>query len=121
MKIKTKQDLSAPNLMDEKLKALSNAEQQIVERAASHFNQEIINEIYLSPLSEAQRHELINSLVVEKVSPSKWIIKINHNEVHSIEFGTRERTEIPFLLRAKIKAQANIKRIINQEFKRGKI
>ena len=106
--------------MDEKLKAFSNAEQQIIERTVSHFKQEIINELNLSPLSEVKRQEIINSLVVEKVSPSKWNIKLNHKEVYSIEFGTREQSEVPFLLRANIKAQANIKRIINQEFKHGK-
>ena len=106
--------------MDEKLKAFSNAEQQIIERTVSHFKQEIINELNLSPLSEVKRQEIINSLVVEKVSPSKWNIKLNHKEVYSIEFGTREQSEVPFLLRANIKAQANIKRIIKQEFNLGR-
>lgn len=121
MKIKANLQNSTSSLVVETLVALTKAEEQIVEKAAKQLKQEIINELNLSSLDETKKQEMIAGLEIEKVSPSKWILKINHDEVQTIEFGTRDRDEEPFLLRAKLKAQANLNNILktelNQSFK----
>lgn len=121
MKIKANLQNSTSSLVGETLAALTKAEEQIVEKAAKQLKQEIIDELNLSSLDETKKQEMIAGLEIEKVSPSKWILKINHDEVQTIEFGTRDRDEEPFLLRAKLKAQANLNNILktelNQSFK----
>lgn len=121
MKIKANLQNSTSSLVVETLAALTKAEEQIVEKAAKQLKQEIIDELNLSSLDETKKQEMIAGLEIEKVSPSKWILKINHDEVQTIEFGTRDRDEEPFLLRAKLKAQANLNNILktelNQSFK----
>lgn len=124
MKIKANLQNSTSSLVGETLAALTKAEEQIVEKAAKQLKQEIINELNLSSLDETKKQEMIAGLEIEKVSPSKWILKINHDEVQTIEFGTRDRDEESFLLRAKLKAQANLNNILktelNQSFKKPK-
>jgi len=121
MKIKANLQNSTSSLVGETLAALTKAEEQIVEKAAKQLKQEIINELNLSSLDETKKQEMIAGIEIEEVSPSKWILKINHDEVQTIEFGTRDRDEEPFLLRAKLKAQANLNNILktelNQSFK----
>ena len=121
MKIKTNLQNSNSNLVDEQLAALTRAEEQIVEKVTNQFKQEIINELNLSSLDETKKQEIIAGIEIEEVSPSKWILKINHDEVQTIEFGTRDQDEEPFLLQAKLKAEANLnntlKTELNQSFK----
>ncbi len=121
MKIKANLQNSNSNLVDEQLAALTRAEEQIVEKVTNQFKQEIINELNLSSLDETKKQEMIAGIEIEEVSPSKWILKINHDEVQTIEFGTRDQDEEPFLLRAKLKAEANLNNILktelNQSFK----
>lgn len=121
MKIKANLQNSNSNLVDEQLAALTRAEEQIVEKVTNQFKQEIINELNLSSLDETKKQEIIAGIEIEEVSPSKWILKIKHDEVRTIEFGTRDQDEEPFLLRAKLKAEANInntlKTELNQSFK----
>lgn len=121
MKIKVNLQNSTSSLVDDQLATLTKVEERIVETATNQFKQEIINELSLSSLDETKKQEMIAGLEIEKVSPSKWILKINHEEVQSIEFGTREQDEEPFLLRAKLKAEANLNNILktelNQSFK----
>ena len=115
MKIKANLHKSNSSLLDETLIALTKAEEQIVEKVTNQFKQEIINELNLSSLDETKKQEIIAGIEIEEVSPSKWILKINHDEVQTIEFGTRDRDEEPFLLRAKLKAQANLINILKTE------
>lgn len=121
MKIKANLQNSNSNLIDEQLAALTRAEEQIVEKVTNQFKQEIINELNLSSLDETKKQEMIAGIEIEEVSPSKWILKINHDEVQTIEFGTRDQDEELFLLRAKLKAEANLNNILktelNQSFK----
>ena len=115
MKIKANLQNSNSNLVDEQLAALTRAEEQIVEKVTNQFKQEIINELNLSSLDETKKQEMIAGIEIEEISPSKWILKINHDEVQTIEFGTRDRDEESFLLRAKLKAEAILNNILKTE------
>lgn len=115
MKIKANLHKSNSSLLDETLIALTKAEEQIVEKVTNQFKKEIINELNLSSLDETKKQKMIQGIKIEKVSPSEWILIINNEEVRTIEFGTSERDEEPFLLRAKLKAEANLNNIIKTE------
>ncbi len=115
MKIKTTNSFSQNiNLLDENFLSLQ-LQEEILSRAASALREEIINEINQSTLDEQASQELISSIEIETISPEKLVLKIKNQNIKNIEYGTRETDEDPILLRAKLRTEQNIHKIIQAE------
>ncbi|GAA6213032.1 hypothetical protein NBRC116602_27730 [Hyphomicrobiales bacterium 4NK60-0047b] len=115
MKIKTTNNFSQnTNLLDENFMSLQ-LQEEILSKAASALREEIINEINQSSLDEQTSQELISSIEIETISPEKLVLKIKNQNIKNIEYGTQGVDEDPILLRAKIRVEQNIHKIIQAE------
>ena len=115
MKIKTTNSFFQNiNLLDENFISLQ-LQEEILNKAALTLREEITNEINQSTLDEQASQELISSIEIETISPEKLVLKIKNQNIKNIEYGTRETDEDPIFLRAKIRAEQNIHKIIQAE------
>jgi len=115
MKIKASNNFSQNLNLIEKKFISSQLQEVILSKTISGFRQELIDEITQSSLKEEKKQEIIGSIEIEKLSPLKFVLKINNQDIENIEYGTQENDEDPIILRAKIRIEKKIHQIIQAE------
>ena len=120
MKIKTTNDFSKNFKSPTEKILLDELQENILIKAAENLRQELISEINLSDLQSEESQNLIEALEMEKIGPAKLVLKINNQNIKTIEYGTQERDENPIMLRAKTKSKEALNQIIQAELTKVK-
>lgn len=115
MKIKTNNNFSKDFKSPAEKIILDELQENILIKAAENLRKELINEINLSDLQSEESQNLIEALEIEKIGPAKVVLKINNQNIKTIEYGTQEQDENPIMLRAKTKSKETLNQIIQAE------
>ncbi len=84
--------------------------QTVLQKAADVFQRHLIDELEHTSLSQRQKQEIVQSIMIQPTGNGELELLITHPLAGQVEFGSRQFDEQPWMLRAQQSAQQALAR-----------